>query len=178
MAVDPRATDATIAMDSLLHLETMLEQSGFDDGFRDGLELGLSEGRDLGSRIAIKTAREVGFYLGVSRELLNSAAAAAAHDDDNESSVIRSLVHDRAVRVLESVVSLSESFPRTNDHSLDIVPLLEKIRGKFRLATVLLKMPQLKFDLDTNSPVFDISVSMDNESSSASTASKRVDLTF
>ncbi|KAJ3024324.1 UNVERIFIED_CONTAM: hypothetical protein HDU68_008241 [Siphonaria sp. JEL0065] len=181
---DVRTTDAEVALDSLLHLETMLEQSGYDDGFRDGLELGLTEGRDLGSRIAVKTAREVGYYLGVAEELLGALNA-------DESGRVKVLVHDRAVRVLESVVSLSRTFPKTNDHSLDIVPLLEKIRGKFRLATVLLKMPQLKFDLETNAPsismeanvgveeVVDLEVSLDSATTvTAQTTSKKPDLSF
>ncbi|ORY52349.1 hypothetical protein BCR33DRAFT_761572 [Rhizoclosmatium globosum] len=136
--------DLTTAMDSLLHLETMLEQSGYDDGLRDGLALGLEEGRDLGQRIAIKTAREVGYYLGVCQELLESLAS--------QPEAVGVVVHSRAAKVLESTKTLCELFPHTNDHAADIVPLLEKIRGKFTLATVLLKMPQLKFNLETNVP--------------------------
>ncbi|KAI8608897.1 hypothetical protein BC830DRAFT_906411 [Chytriomyces sp. MP71] len=135
---DPRTTDASVAMDSLLHLETMMEQSGFEDGHRAGVLMGVEEGSDLGRRVATRTAVEVGYYLGVCRELLEVAAMDADVEEEG-------VVHSRAAKVLDNTVALIETFPKVNDTEQDIVPLLERIRGKFKLAIVLLKMPELKF---------------------------------
>ncbi|KAJ3072963.1 hypothetical protein HDU98_002550 [Podochytrium sp. JEL0797] len=139
---DRRSSDPTVAMDSLLHLESMLEQSGYEDGLASGLLLGHQEGHDLGHRIAVKTGREVGYYLAVCQHLLSLPA------DHTHS--------PRAGRVLQATVELIEGLPRWNDHSRDIVPVVEKIRGKFLLAMVLLKRPELKFDLERNAPVADV----------------------
>ncbi|KAI8610202.1 hypothetical protein BC830DRAFT_1052715, partial [Chytriomyces sp. MP71] len=120
-------------MDSLLHLETMMEQSGFEDGHRAGVLMGVEEGSDLGRRVATRTAVEVGYYLGVCRELLEVAAMDADVEEEG-------VVHSRAAKVLDNTVALIETFPKVNDTEQDIVPLLERIRGKFKLAIVLLKM--------------------------------------
>ncbi|KAJ3259463.1 hypothetical protein HDU77_001863 [Chytriomyces hyalinus] len=135
--IDERMVDTAAGMDSLLHLESMLEQSGWDDGHSAGIEMGREEGRELGQRIAWRTAGEIGFYLGVSTWLLDEHAR---RKDDGGA------VNDRAARVLESIVSLVNAFPRVNDLDADLVPQLEKIRGKYKLAIVLLKMPGLKHD--------------------------------
>ncbi|KAJ3356969.1 hypothetical protein HDU83_009139 [Entophlyctis luteolus] len=148
--------DPADAIDNLVHLESALEQSGWDDGHRDGLALGLVEGRDLGARIAGKTAFELGYYYGVTSELL---CISQKGDDSNDGD---SVIPKRGVKVLESLLTLIDSFPRFNDHEVDIIPLMENIRGKFKLATVLLKMPDLKFNPPLQEPATTMSSNITN----------------
>ncbi|KAJ3127633.1 hypothetical protein HK100_009659, partial [Physocladia obscura] len=172
--IDERAmTDASLAMESLAHLETMLEQSGFEDGRRDGRELGRAEGFDLGTRIGTKTARELGFYLGATQWLLRDHNFNDnANTNHSQKYNGNSFVNERAAKVLRAILAMIDSFPHSNDHSLDIVPLLEKIRAKFRLATVLLKMKELlDFDsIDFNAVASDKDPIAYSEDSTVATA--------
>ncbi|KAJ3321997.1 hypothetical protein HDU76_013987 [Blyttiomyces sp. JEL0837] len=58
------AANAEDKMENLLHLETMFEESGRDDGKVEGEKLGEIEGIGLGLAQGFAFGKEVGFYLG------------------------------------------------------------------------------------------------------------------
>ncbi|KAJ3417135.1 hypothetical protein HDV05_006994 [Chytridiales sp. JEL 0842] len=126
-------TDAAVAMDNLLHLETMFEEYGRDDGVEDGRIRGQTDGVQIGLKNGFDIGRELGFYLGASEMWLEIVRKAPES------------YPARAQKVLESMTAQIKEFPETNDPNISILDLLDKIRAKFKTVTSLLKAPDQKF---------------------------------
>ncbi|KAJ1657892.1 hypothetical protein IWQ61_002772 [Dispira simplex] len=107
-------------MGDLVYLEEM------DDGLREGVRAGQLEGREFGARKGFEVGREVGFYLGVSLLWLSLL--------QRQPSPAKNPV--RAIKHFRDVCRLIYQFPLTNDHNVDFLGQLDKIRAKARLALV------------------------------------------
>ncbi|KAJ1962148.1 hypothetical protein IWQ62_003626 [Dispira parvispora] len=108
------------SMGDLVYLEEM------DDGLQEGVRVGQLEGREFGARKGFEVGQEVGFYLGVSLlwlSLLQRQPSPAKNPA-------------RAIKHFRDVCRLIHQFPLTNDHSVDFLAQLDKIRAKARLALV------------------------------------------
>ncbi|RKO94078.1 hypothetical protein BDK51DRAFT_51308 [Blyttiomyces helicus] len=90
-------------MDHLLHLETMFEELGREDGLRDGAVVGQVEGRVAGVERGYLMAKEAGFYLGVAEMWLQ----AAERKDGG-------VVPARAVKSLQTLLTHARAYPTTN----------------------------------------------------------------
>ncbi|KAJ3215043.1 hypothetical protein HDU67_000932 [Dinochytrium kinnereticum] len=132
-APDLRSDDAAVAMENLLHLETMFEELGREDGIRDGKTIGVAEGKGLGLVRGFDVGREVGFYLGACEMWIDILKTKPDRHPQ------------RAMKMLEAIVAQAHAFPMSNDHEADMEGELTKMRAKFKAATTVLGVPSLKF---------------------------------
>ncbi|KAJ3191767.1 hypothetical protein HK101_007421 [Irineochytrium annulatum] len=131
-----RDTDPAVAMENLLHLETMFEEHGTEDGLRDAEASGLLEGRIMGMDKGLEIGREVGFFLGAAEEWIKIVE----RTPDKFAS--------RALKQLESVTTMAKAFPTVNDHDVDMVDALEKLRAKFKAAMTVIGQVDQKYKED------------------------------
>ncbi|ORY06438.1 hypothetical protein K493DRAFT_203292, partial [Basidiobolus meristosporus CBS 931.73] len=107
-------------------------EHGREDGLRAGKEAGIVEGRVLGCFNGYAIAQEVGYYKGCTTMWLKLAEA------------YPNLNLKKALRQLNSLLSMVESFPLENVLELELIELLEKIRGKFKVVTTVLGCSQFQ----------------------------------
>ncbi|KAI9358930.1 hypothetical protein DFJ73DRAFT_774281 [Zopfochytrium polystomum] len=166
----PAARPTTPDIGDLVHLETMFEEYGYEDGYRDGLVQGKDEGRALGQQQGFNLGREVGFYLGACemwRDILlrergadaSLAAADGEHlvagdEGDSSKRVVETAeggggggegVSTRPLKLLESTVALARAFPTTNDADADLLGAVERLRGKFKAVAAVLRVPEQRY---------------------------------
>ncbi|KAJ3157734.1 Enolase-phosphatase E1 [Geranomyces variabilis] len=112
-------------LDNLIHLETMFEELGREDGLRDGVQAGRVEGLVAGTEAGFAMGQEAGFYAG----------AAASWLMASEQGLIR--LSDRAIKALKAVTTQAAEFPTINHkegEGADPTVALDRLRGKFKVA--------------------------------------------
>ncbi|XP_059660989.1 uncharacterized protein LOC132307287 [Cornus florida] len=62
--MDAQQPDITDIFDSLLNLEEIHVNDGFEEGYNDGLVPGKDEGRQVGLKTGFEIGEELGFYRG------------------------------------------------------------------------------------------------------------------
>ncbi|BGP39456.1 hypothetical protein JCM10450v2_003418 [Rhodotorula kratochvilovae] len=127
-------------LDSLLHLEHTFYDQGFQGGLPHGHLHGLIEGRELGRDNAWTLWEEIGYYQGVAALWKGILAA-------------QGTTSGRAVQNLDAILTLSTTFPTSNDSSslapstaddpaasdgIDIAAQLSALRTKYRTACAAL----------------------------------------
>ncbi|KAG0224115.1 hypothetical protein BGW41_005241 [Actinomortierella wolfii] len=117
-------------LDDLVHLENMFVEFGREDGLRAGQRSGEIEGRVMGCEKGFELSREVGYYEGCA--VLWHALALQCPDRFS----------DKSCKKIESLLELIRTFPRENKLDDDIVALLDKIRGKFKVVASALQTSQ------------------------------------
>ncbi|KAI7865930.1 hypothetical protein BDF14DRAFT_1883040 [Spinellus fusiger] len=117
-------------LESLVHLETMFQEYGFEDGFRDGEQSGELEGRIFGCEKAFDLGHEVGFYQGATETwtLLGNT-----HAD---------FIPAKALRHIEKLKEQLDAFPTDNDPNADLMAMRDKMRNKMRIISSLLGVKQ------------------------------------
>ncbi|KAI8069917.1 hypothetical protein BC940DRAFT_345665 [Gongronella butleri] len=113
-------------IESLCHLETVFQEHGYDDGFRAGERSGELEGRIYGCEKSCDLGREIGFYAGCI-EAWNELAKLPGDK-----------VNARALRHMEALKAMIDTFPRTNDATADMYGLRDKMKNKYRVIASLL----------------------------------------
>ncbi|KAH6563826.1 hypothetical protein BASA50_006197 [Batrachochytrium salamandrivorans] len=136
------STQEIEGVDTLLHIETMFEASGWDDGYRDGTDMGLLEGRIFGSDKGFQFGIETGFYAGFSEMW---RALADAHLP--EATRVLPL---KALKQLELLSETESKFPRENCADMDLQLEMDRLRGKYRTVTALLKVVEPGFRPTSN----------------------------
>ncbi|KAF9166947.1 hypothetical protein DFQ27_001206 [Actinomortierella ambigua] len=129
MAVDQHIS-TVLNLDDLVHLENMFVEFGREDGIRAGQRSGAIEGRVMGCEKGFELSREVGYYEGCA--ILWHALAL---QDPERFSV-------RSCKKIESLLELIRTYPRENNLDDDIIALLDKIRGKFKVVASALQASQ------------------------------------
>ncbi|KND01422.1 2,3-diketo-5-methylthio-1-phosphopentane phosphatase [Spizellomyces punctatus DAOM BR117] len=121
-----RPKQGDFKLDDLIHLETMFEELGREDGLRDGIHAGHTEGRVAGTERGFEMAREAGFYFGAAKMW-----AEAAQKGFVETS-------DRGMKAVQLLRAQAQDFPLENTHDSegpDPVTSLDRIRGRFKVAS-------------------------------------------
>ncbi|KAI9098787.1 HAD-like domain-containing protein [Phlyctochytrium arcticum] len=120
---------AGFKLEDLIHLETMFEELGREDGLRDGSAVGLTEGKMAGTQRGLAMGKEAGFYEGVAEMYL------ACHKDG------KLKLSERSVKALQQLQTLAHEFPLYNpsDESVssevaDPTTALDRLRGKFKVS--------------------------------------------
>ncbi|KAJ3180090.1 Enolase-phosphatase E1 [Geranomyces variabilis] len=123
-----QASDASpqrFQLDNLIHLETMFEELGREDGLRDGVQAGRVEGLVAGTEAGFAMGQEAGFYAG----------AAASWLMASDQGLIT--LPDRAIKALKAVTTQAAEFPTINNkegEGADPTVALDRLRGKFKVA--------------------------------------------
>ncbi|KAJ3294124.1 hypothetical protein HK104_003903 [Borealophlyctis nickersoniae] len=119
------AENKTGTMEDLIHLETMFEEFGRQDGMRDGVQSGSLEGRLSGVGRGFELAKEAGFYGGVAEMWLNAAKRGIVE------------LPPRAQKALPTLQAQAQDFPLANsaEPELDPVAALERLRARFKAAS-------------------------------------------
>ncbi|KAI9321855.1 oral cancer-overexpressed protein 1 [Dichotomocladium elegans] len=121
-------------LESLVYLEEMFQQYGYDDGFRDGQESGELEGRIFGCEKSFELGLEIGFYEGCAKTW---RALAKAHPDR---------VPNKASKHLEALERMIDEFPKDNCPNTDMYGARDKMKAKMKLISTLLGIQQ-KFNM-------------------------------
>ncbi|KAJ3162451.1 Enolase-phosphatase E1 [Geranomyces michiganensis] len=111
-------------LDNLIHLETMFEELGREDGLRDGVHAGRVEGLVAGTEAGFLMGQEAGFYAG----------AAASWLMASDQGIIT--LSDRAIKALKVVTTQAAEFPTINHkegEGADPTVALDRLRGKFKV---------------------------------------------
>ena len=151
--------------DALLGLEASLLQRGFDEGARAGELAGYAQGHALGAARGAAAGEELGFYCGAAEAVLLSRPAAAFGEEDRVRRVARQVVALASAAELanppaaaataaggggggddDDAQSDSEAPQAGGAGGLDVFAALQLVRAKFRLLTVLAKLPDLCYD--------------------------------
>ncbi|KAI9010850.1 hypothetical protein CLU79DRAFT_772966 [Phycomyces nitens] len=117
-------------LESLVHLETMFQECGYDDGFRDGELSGELEGRIFGCEKAFELGREIGFYEGAIKTWKHLAES---YPD---------LISSKALRHMDRLQEQIDAFPNDNDPDTDLLAVRDKMKNKMRVITSLLGVQQ------------------------------------
>ncbi|KAG0165217.1 hypothetical protein DFQ28_007099 [Apophysomyces sp. BC1034] len=124
-------------LESLVYLETMFQEYGFEDGYRDGTNSGELEGRVFGCEKAFELGREIGFYAGCAEAWTQLAKT---HD----------AISPRALRHIAALQKQIDEFPHDNCPKSDLFALRDKMKNKLRVVTSLLGVQQ-KFQMEEKS---------------------------
>ncbi|KAJ3020800.1 Enolase-phosphatase E1 [Thoreauomyces humboldtii] len=120
-----RAAPARFKLDDLIHLETMFEELGREDGLRDGVHAGHTEGRVAGTEAGFAMGEEAGFYAGVAETWLKAA----------EKGLITP--SERAIKALQALRAHAREFPTINHTEASDGPdptvALDRLRGRFKV---------------------------------------------
>lgn len=114
--------DINSLFDDILLTEEIQEEEGYKEGFKDGIKSGNTEGYHLGYHRGAELGAELGYYLGV----------ATTHFGTTK--------NDKIEKNLTNLISLINSFPKTNDPEVDIIQSAENIRALFKKVCALLKI--------------------------------------
>jgi hypothetical protein len=119
---------------------------GILDGFSLGVTRGTRIGEELGYYAAV--AELVAAFLSEAPRTLSESVAVVAVQPDGTASPSAELTcgavnSPRAVRVAQEVMTAVAAFPLENDPTLDIEGELQRLRGKFKLLTVLARLSAL-----------------------------------
>mmetsp|Transcript_8507 Transcript_8507/g.16287 ORF Transcript_8507/g.16287 Transcript_8507/m.16287 type:complete len:136 (-) Transcript_8507:144-551(-) len=101
--------------------EEVSKEKGEEDGYNDGLVLGLDEGRQLGHQKGFEIGQELGFYIGcikLWKHLSNTGVQT---------------LPERASKHIPMIETLITSFPLDDPQDEEILTILEKVRGKFKV---------------------------------------------
>ncbi|CAM9783360.1 unnamed protein product [Phaeothamnion confervicola] len=115
--------------------EERVAQSG-EAGISAGVALGLRQGHELGSRTGFERGAEVAFYCGCAKALLG------LHESEPDALPMP----DRAITSLRSLIEVTEGAPRWNRPDDEFTQALQLAQARFRTATAMLGMPDLRFD--------------------------------
>ncbi|EGF83179.1 hypothetical protein BATDEDRAFT_85794 [Batrachochytrium dendrobatidis JAM81] len=126
-------------LELLLHVESMFQSSGWDDGYKDGIDMGLLEGRIFGSRNGFQLGHEAGFYCGFAK-LWKLVYAHQTTEDRT--------LPAKALKQLDHLSDAESKFPKENHPELDLQLEIQRLRGKYRTATSLLKVLKPGFHSD------------------------------
>ncbi|KAJ3037235.1 hypothetical protein HDV00_001867 [Rhizophlyctis rosea] len=112
-------------IENLVHLETMFEELGREDGIRDGFHSGAVQGRVSGVERGFQLAREAGFYGGVAMLWLLAAKRGMV------------ALSARSSKNLQSLQSQSTSFPLQNSTNPEADPTvaLDQLRARYKLTS-------------------------------------------
>ncbi|KAF9172032.1 hypothetical protein BGX21_006444 [Mortierella sp. AD011] len=114
-------------LDSLIHLENMFVEYGKEDGRAAGIRSGVIEGRVMGCEKGFELSREVGYYAGCAQLW----KALAQLDPER--------ISEKTLKKVNSLLDLINSFPRQNQLDDDVIALLDRIRGKFKMVASALQ---------------------------------------
>ncbi|KAI8927287.1 hypothetical protein BC831DRAFT_452974 [Entophlyctis helioformis] len=134
-------SDPTAGMDALLDLETMFENSGWEDGYRDGVKAGLLEGQVFGSEKGFQFGFEAGFYGGMAelwRLVLSTSSSPSTPSSDLG-------LPSKTLKQVELLAESAARFPKDNARDADPQLDIERLRGRYRTATTLLKVSEPGF---------------------------------
>eukprot|EP00567_Pseudictyota_dubia_P013354 CAMPEP_0197444246 /NCGR_PEP_ID=MMETSP1175-20131217/9779_1 /TAXON_ID=1003142 /ORGANISM="Triceratium dubium, Strain CCMP147" /LENGTH=178 /DNA_ID=CAMNT_0042975005 /DNA_START=164 /DNA_END=700 /DNA_ORIENTATION=+ len=117
-------------------------ERGRDEGREAGLRAGFTDGRSLGRTKGLEFGVELGYMRGVAVALLESSQFSDAETRGKSDKIQKTL--RELVDAIDAFPSPDEMFSRTNGfEKLDVAGMLQRIRAKFKLLTVQLKLPQL-----------------------------------
>ncbi|KAL4715721.1 hypothetical protein ACJJTC_006300 [Scirpophaga incertulas] len=129
--------DFNIVLDEIVLLEENTHKTSYEEGVKAGTEAGNPEGYHLGYHRGAELGRELGYYLGIITHFIRL----------NENS--DSKCSEKISTQLEKVKNLIDIFPRTNSEDHDILSMIENIRGQYKKACALLKIPSTNpYDAD------------------------------
>ncbi|KAG7092481.1 hypothetical protein E1B28_008833 [Marasmius oreades] len=112
-------------LESLVHLEQIFYDSGYQEGHAHGRIHGLIEGRALGREKGFEMWEELGFYEGFAL-LWKSVSILQGREDD------------RALNHIKHLLTLISEFPRANpsvidkEGSVDVPKLFRQIRSRYK----------------------------------------------
>lgn len=115
--------DINDIFDDIALSEEKISELGYQKGYRDGELAGNTDGYHLGYHRGAELGSELGYYYGVlskySKKKSNS---------------------ERINKAIDTCLSLIDTFPRTNDETIDILALADTIRAHYRKSCALLKI--------------------------------------
>lgn len=120
--------------DVVVNWEEQVIQQATQDAKHDSKAAGIKDGKELGFIRAYEYAKEVAYYKGMASRLLSE------FEKENI------IVSERAVQVLHQIIAEADLFPRTNDETVDVLGVLQRVRNKTKLAKSLLKTYSSLFD--------------------------------
>lgn len=167
--LQPGEIDIQDAFDSLLVCEDNFVQKAYQEGLAQGEKIGFQEGFDLGVRKGSEIGSEIHFYKGFVTSwitfILESSSGSNFLNSYQQlvepcvealdASVITELnkivlqvseqnleveSSSRALKELQKLLQLLQSFPADNPQNQDVISLLEDIRAKFKHCCALLKV--------------------------------------
>lgn len=113
--------DINDIFDDIVLTEENHVQQGYEEGFAEGAS-GNTEGYHLGYHRGAELGAEIGYYLGVTEVYLKITK------------------NEKILGNLNNLKQSIDTFPTTNDETVDIFDLATRIRSKFRKTCALLKI--------------------------------------
>ncbi|KAL1935814.1 hypothetical protein VTP01DRAFT_4954 [Rhizomucor pusillus] len=129
-AATPPEQGKTGDLESLVYLENMFQEYGYEDGLRDGELSGELEGRIFGCEKSFELGREIGFYAGVAETWMQLAQK---YPDK---------VSSKALKNLHALQTMVDEFPKENCPNTDMFALRDKMKAKMKVIGSLLGFHQ------------------------------------
>lgn len=164
---EEKSADIQDAFDSLLFCEDNFVRQGYEEGLADGEKAGFQEGFELGIKKGTEIGTEIAFYRGFAKGCLAQLSSdssilkdqlqlqvqlcqGAIQDQEiatNLEAVCQNIdssfykeSDQKAIKALQRLVALIESFPAENLKDQDVLDLLNNIRAKFKQCCSILKV--------------------------------------
>ncbi|KAF7647880.1 hypothetical protein LDENG_00165220 [Lucifuga dentata] len=106
--------------DSIVMADERFRGEGYRDGYEKGIQRGMQDGRRHGASHGAKLWSEISFYYGFA----TTWKCFLQHNTDAKSR--------KRLKVLDSLLSLIQSSPYDDPHSVKLRDDMEKLRAKFR----------------------------------------------
>lgn len=119
---DDNERDINDVFDDILLTEETLTKQSYGDGFREGAAAGNPEGYHLGYHRGAEIGAEFGYYFGIAKVFAKTETS------------------DKITKALALLLQQIESFPKTNDETIDIFAVADQIRAQFKKVCALLKI--------------------------------------
>ena len=163
---EEKSVDIQDAFDSLLLCEDSFVRQGYEEGLADGEKAGFQEGFDIGIQKGTQIGAEIAFYRGFAKGWLPQLSSDCKHlvgdhlkqqvesckNSIQPDTVTRLLFlcqntafterqsDPKAIKALQKLLALAESFPEENPKDQDVLDLLNSIRAKFKHCCSILKV--------------------------------------
>lgn len=130
--------DINDIFNSIACSEEGINRKGYDEGYKIGKDIGRKEGHHLGYHKGAESGSQIGYYAGFVDQLVKV-----------ESHLNELGLFDKVCPTLQKLKWLTEKFPQTNDHSIDILSILDECKLVYKKLCALLKikseLPEAKF---------------------------------
>lgn len=119
---DDNERDINDIFDDILLTEETLTKRSYAEGFSEGAAAGNPEGYHLGYHRGAEIGAEFGYYFGIAKVFAKTETS------------------DKITKALVTLIQQIESFPKTNDETVDIFTVADQIRAQFKKVCALLKI--------------------------------------